>query len=485
MKVINKKNNTPSKELLYIIDYVKKQSYGNYITSINMFLAKLNKDKTDFVNPFTQVDLDEVINTNEEDTILNNSRLIFEAKSLSKELENKSPLNEKLHQIVIKNFSENSPFKFFIHNYFDNYSKKFLTPISVSNRKVEIKSKITESEDFYKIGFKFYIENTAYTFDSNKLIFSNYFIIYNQAELIPIHDFSLCLDIKKYKEKSEYLFIKKSNINFIEQVFKPISKKHEIIQSIIKKEKRKTQETNLVKQVYLSDTSDQNIKFEPMVQYTNQTVSILSKEQLISEDQNKNPIIISRNEDFEDDFLEQFKSYHPEFNNSETNFVLPPEELLKNFWFLHTIDIMKQQGIEVYGDKDLKSFKFNLNKPVISYSTQSNIDWFDLEISVAFGKEKVSLKDIQKAILKKSNYLNLNDGTIGILPEDWIKKFANYFKAGEVKKDVIRISNYQFGIIDDLYNHLDEKPEFLQELYQKKNVYKILKTWKMSQFQKE
>lgn len=99
---------------------------------------------------------------------------------------------------------------------------------------------------------------------------------------------------------------------------------------------------------------------------------------------------------------------------------------------------------------------------------ESGLDWFDVKIDVSFGDQKVALKDLQKAFIKKSNFITLSDGSIGILSEEWMKKFAHYFKAGEVKKDMLQISNFQFGIIDELYLELEDKPDFLVELYEKK-----------------
>jgi SNF2 family DNA or RNA helicase len=175
-----------------------------------------------------------------------------------------------------------------------------------------------------------------------------------------------------------------------------------------------------------------------------------------------------RNQSFEDNFLEEFKQLHPEFSQQEELFYLSPDQLFENYWMLHSIERMKQMGINVFGANDLKSFKFNLNKAVIRVNLKSDIDWFDIEIDISFGNQKVNIRDLQKAFLKKSNYVTLGDGTLGILPEEWMKKFANYFKTGEVKKNGIQISNYQFGIIDELYEEIESKPAFLEELYNKK-----------------
>ncbi len=137
---------------------------------------------------------------------------------------------------------------------------------------------------------------------------------------------------------------------------------------------------------------------------------------------------------------------------------------------------MKHKGIEIFGAKDLKTFKYNLHKPTISMGVKSDIDWFDLEIQVKFGKETVSLKEIRKAIVNKSKFIQLNDGSLGVLPEKWLNKFAKYFKAGEVTKDRIKISNFQFNIIDELHDDLETTPKFLIELQKKKLRLQNLKT---------
>lgn len=62
--------------------------------------------------------------------------------------------------------------------------------------------------------------------------------------------------------------------------------------------------------------------------------------------------------------------------------------------------------MEIFGANNLKSFKYNLHKPTLSMGVASNLDWFDLEIEVKFGKERVSLKEVRKAILKKADMCN-------------------------------------------------------------------------------
>ena len=98
----------------------------------------------------------------------------------------------------------------------------------------------------------------------------------------------------------------------------------------------------------------------------------------------------------------------------------------------------------------------------------SGTDWFDMEIDIAFGDQKVDLKKLQKAVLKNSNYVELKDGSLGVVPKKWIEKYQKYFKLGQVKKDGIEISNYNFNIIDELYEDLDNSPDFLKKLHDTK-----------------
>ena len=142
-----------------------------------------------------------------------------------------------------------------------------------------------------------------------------------------------------------------------------------------------------------------------------------------------------------------------------------PPQISRCFKTLVDMGELIKIGYGIYAKAYVSEY---INKPVIKIGLKSDIDWFDLEIDISFGNQKASMKELQKAFLKKSNYVTLGDGSLGILPEEWMKKFANYFKSGEIKKNGIQLSNYQFGIIDELYEEIDVKPAFLEELYNKK-----------------
>jgi SNF2 family DNA or RNA helicase len=287
-------------------------------------------------------------------------------------------------------------------------------------------------------------------------------------KVYPIKDAELSLRLNEYKESSEFNYFKKTFEDVYQNNLLPLSKNHDVQLQFAKKEKKKIENSQIEKQVYIKDMEGQYISFQPMVQYGEKQIPILSKEQMVVFSKDGLVAYIERNQSFEDDFLEEFRDLHPSFLKQERFFYLSPGQLLEDYWFLHVVERMKQLGIKVFGANDLKSFKFNINKAIINISLNSEIDWFDIIIDISFGKQKVDLRELRKSFIKKSNYVVLGDGTLGVLPEEWMKKFEGYFQTGQISKGGIQISNYQFGIIDELYEVIEQKPSFLVELYEKK-----------------
>ena len=112
----------------------------------------------------------------------------------------------------------------------------------------------------------------------------------------------------------------------------------------------------------------------------------------------------------------------------------------------------------------LKNFKFNTEKP----NTKIRIwnGWFDAKIDVLFGDQSVNIAEIKRAVSNKQQFVQLNDGTLGILPEEWLKKYSLLFRVGEGKQNELRLSKYHLSIIDELFDARNEE-EVLIELEEK------------------
>ncbi len=160
---------------------------------------------------------------------------------------------------------------------------------------------------------------------------------------------------------------------------------------------------------------------------------------------------------------------HPTFEdqNEHPFFYVPFNDVMKDNWLFGFFDEIKQRNIEVLGQKDLRKMKFNSNRGKFNIRASSGIDWFDMEVGLDFGDQHVSLSDAKKALLKKQNYVELKDGTLGLLPEDWIKRIEPLLKFGIVKGDNIKLSKMHFSLIDELTDEIDNY-EIQQELFDKK-----------------
>src|SRR5215510_13646790 len=96
------------------------------------------------------------------------------------------------------------------------------------------------------------------------------------------------------------------------------------------------------------------------------------------------------------------------------------------------------------------------NPGEIRLQVSSRIDWFELHGSVEFGETSAKLPELLAALRRGDNMVELDDGTYGILPEDWLKKYGLIAGLGEEHEDHLRFRKTQVGVLDAL---LASQPE--------------------------
>ena len=92
----------------------------------------------------------------------------------------------------------------------------------------------------------------------------------------------------------------------------------------------------------------------------------------------------------------------------------------------------------------------------IEIEVKSGVDWFDLDGQVDFEGRSVPFPQLLAAMRNKEKVVVLDDGTMGVLPEEWLKKYALLAGLGKAKGDALRFSKGQVGLLDAL---LAEQPE--------------------------
>lgn len=119
-------------------------------------------------------------------------------------------------------------------------------------------------------------------------------------------------------------------------------------------------------------------------------------------------------------------------------------------FLMNQVPRLVQEGYEVYGEKDLSLPQVNRNKPKMSFRVSSGTDWFDVQAVGMFGDIEVALKDIKRAIRKQERYIKLADGTIGAIPDEWLKRYRHLFELSQDTKKGLRVSQTQAALLDDV-----------------------------------
>lgn len=89
-------------------------------------------------------------------------------------------------------------------------------------------------------------------------------------------------------------------------------------------------------------------------------------------------------------------------------------------------------------------------------SVNSGIDWFELNGTVDYDGISVPLPRLLQAMRKGEATVELGDGQIGVLPTDWLAKYAPLAGLGESEGDSLRFSNAQVGFLDALLAQMPE-----------------------------
>ena len=452
----------------------------NRITEVFPFYGKLDKTKSKLTTKFREIDeynftesLSLVEDKKHQALITKGIQL---SESYAKESHDHFSLENTKKMIhIFSSIVENYPEQpIYLRKNRKTFVKKHLDELVIMNVPVFPVLKIMDKKPFYQIDFKVRVEGQTYRISSTKLLITPFGIGLNDA-FYPIKNPEIAFSLLRAASTPQLNVIHKGIDDLRERIIEPFSKVFEIDFTGIKVAK-KIEDSQPERHIYLSDEEGKYVVFHPQVMYGDVLVAPESKENVWADESKLT--FKERDVVFENEFLSYFIGLHPKFERQSNYFHLSIEEALDAMWLMEAIDKLQEENIRVFGLNNLESTRYNLNKPSFSIGLSSGTDWFDMTIDIKFGDQTVDLKQIQKSIVKQSNYVELKDGSIGILPKEWIEKYKKYFKLGNVKKDKIEISNFQFNIIDELYEQETNAPQFLQELYEKKKRLSNLKDLK-------
>lgn len=331
-----------------------------------------------------------------------------------------------------------------------------LKPVTIVTDDINACISVGQEESFYslsleldilgsKINSKYCRLYGRYMYRKETLIFVKNDMVYNVLKFFGDnkHEFYLTADqFKTFKE------------TFLDELEQAIQVKYSFIKkatkAFIKKEKLDEITGHLI---YLSE-SDDYILITPVIRYGEVEAPVLSRRNIYADNGMGILSEIERNETAELRFKRAVQEQHPEFEDNPHNtfYYLHKQKFLDDGWFVDAFEHWRNNGYTILGFSQLRNNKLNPYKMKVSSGLTSGIDWFDVELAVSFGNQKIGLKEIQKSIVNQSRFVTLGDGTQGLMPQEWIDKFSRYFRSGEIKGDFIRTHKSQFTLIDEMFS---------------------------------
>ncbi len=89
-------------------------------------------------------------------------------------------------------------------------------------------------------------------------------------------------------------------------------------------------------------------------------------------------------------------------------------------------------------------------------SVRSGVDWFDLHGGVRYGDTEVALHTLLEARRRGEHSVVLDDGSVGILPMEWLAKLGTVAAGGTTVDGITRFARSQVALLDALLDTLPD-----------------------------
>ena len=86
----------------------------------------------------------------------------------------------------------------------------------------------------------------------------------------------------------------------------------------------------------------------------------------------------------------------------------------------------------------------------LTFAVHSGIDWFELEGRVDFDGASASLPRLLEAVRRNEGFIQLDDGSQGVVPAEWVERYADLARLGIAGEENLRFSRSQALLLDAL-----------------------------------
>ena len=352
----------------------------------------------------------------------------------------------------------------FINDNAKGISSKNITAVEFSNKKVHPQLSVNKSEkEGYDISLSWNIDDSFYDYGDVEVL--NNALVQHDFTIYSIGNLKEVAIIEHFLPDGNLHIVEKDWRNFLKDKLMLWSQQLHVVfgEEIVERVNKAKPEYRL----YLQER-EQMLVFKPAFVYEGVEINwgffgdvIVPESSIVK--------IIQRNEQAEQSFINHLRNLHTDMhqNLKQHFFYMVATSVLAQNWFFRFIDEMRDWNVTLHGFEKLKNLRINTNKPETRVNVSSGIDWFDTTVDLVFGEQAVSITDVKKAIKQKQNFVKLSDGSMGLLPDEWLKKYALLIKMGEEKDGKLRLKKFHFSVLDELLEDLDEDA-MLAELEAKK-----------------
>lgn len=428
-------------------------SKHRYYNQLNFLLMEAETTKAGKVkNPIDNLDPIPLIWSSDDPNVLKFYTAIYN-------FQNKFTDDQLESDIDALNLIVKNPLKLevFLHdrNISENVTLKSISPVNLKFLRPEIILNVFKKEPYYEITADLLVNDKSISF--NDLIIKNDYFLFFKKTMYLIDNTDLMRVIKYFRSNNEIMLLHPSKYDqFLETVLAPLEQILKINYTYIKAAtpvQLKEKDYTLSKIIYLQQEGSY-VSISPVMAYGEIEVPLYSQKQIFDKDLNGNVFKLKRNFDAEERFISSIIDKHPEFReqlNEPQYFYLHKNKFLDADWFIETFEHWRNDNITILGFNELNKNNINSNKAKITVEIISGIDWYNAKLKVNFGEHHASLKQIHRSIRNKSKFVLLDDGSHGIIPDEWLAKIVQYFRIGEMNQDFITIPKINFSEVEELF----------------------------------
>jgi hypothetical protein len=357
-----------------------------------------------------------------------------------------------------------------------------IVKIKLTTLKLNLELNVDERGDSFSIAGLLHLDKKTYDLEEIKLRF-NYFIEVKECLHLVANPYVLAA-VDFFKQHKNNLVLERAEYeDFKQNILAKIEEKVKINYAYLKpatKKQIEEQGFDLENEqiIYLTESED-FVLLTPVMRYGGLEIPVISQKQIQTKDKRGKIFTVDRDDDKELQFITNIAKMHPYFTEQAAEFGdqrhadcfwMHRKHFLEPSWFLDAFEAWRSKGIAILGFNELKDNKISQYKAEIAINVISGIDWFETAIKVKFNKQTVSLKHLHKSIRNKNKFVQLDDGTTGILPDEWLQKFEAYFGAAEIVGETLHTPNINYATVQELYEDevLDSETKQKLALYHAK-----------------